>query len=147
MAENIEAEISKLKGLSLRELRDEWRRLLSDPPPTCKSTDFTRRLLASKLQEKVFGPLTPETSRRLKKLKKTFGRNPARAFTPTLDLKPGTILTREWKGSLQRVYVMSDGFDYEGERFDSLSEVARKITGTRWSGPLFFGLKRSGKNK
>ncbi len=144
MAKNIETEILKLEGLSLRELRDEWRRLLSGPPPTCKSTDFTRRLLADRLQEKAFGPPAPETSRRLKKLKKPFGRNPAHAFTPTLDLKPGTILTREWKGSPRRVQVLSDGFEYEGERFASLSEVARKITGTHWSGPLFFGLKRSG---
>ena len=60
---------------------------------------------------------------------------------PGLGLKPGTVLTRTWHGVLHRVRVTNEGFDYRGERFGSLSEVARRITGTRWSGPLFFGLK------
>jgi hypothetical protein len=60
---------------------------------------------------------------------------------PGLGLKQGTVLTRSWHGALHQVRVTNDGFDYRGERFGSLSEVARRITGTRWSGPLFFGLK------
>ncbi len=59
-----------------------------------------------------------------------------------LHIKPGTILTREWQGVLHQVRVLEDAFEHKDERFSSLSEVARRITGSRWSGPLFFGLKK-----
>ena len=62
-------------------------------------------------------------------------------------LKAGTVLVREWHGVTHRVTVLDDGFDFDGERFRSLSEIARKITGVRWSGPLFFSLKSSAKEQ
>ncbi len=67
--------------------------------------------------------------------------------SPTFDLPPGTVLTREWQGALIASQVLQGGFAYAGQQFASLSEVARRITGTRWSGPAFFGLEVSGKTK
>jgi hypothetical protein len=100
-----------------------------------------RRRLAYELQAKVHGDLPAEAQRRLKRLREAFKANPGFTPMPGLGLKPGTVLTRTWHGVVHQVQVTNDGFDYRGERFGSLSEVARRITGTRWSGPLFFGLK------
>ena len=142
MDASADAEITRLEDLGLRELREHWLYRFGENPPACKSTGIVRRLLASRLQEQAFGGLPPETRQKLKKLAQAFERNPDHALTPRHDLKPGTVLTREWQGTLHQVRVLENGFEYGGDRFASLSEVARKITGTRWSGPLFFGLKK-----
>ena len=91
---------------------------------------------------RALGDLPAETQRRLKRLHQAFkSRSAATRPCPGVALKPGTVLTRTWQGVLHQVQVTDQGFDYRGERFASLSEVARRITGTRWSGPLFFGLR------
>ena len=102
------------------------------------------RPLANVRQAKALGDLPTDAQRRLKGLHETFKADPGFTPLPGLGLKPGTVLTRTWHGVLHQVQVVNDGFDYRGERFGSLSEVARRITGTRWSGPLFFGLKSGG---
>jgi hypothetical protein len=79
--------------------------------------------------------------RRLKRLHQSFKADAAYAPSSSLGLKSGTALTRTWRGMMHHVDVVEGGFEYRGERFGSLSEIARRITGTRWSGPLFFGLK------
>lgn len=142
MGRKIESEIATLKDFDLRGLRQMWKARLGDSPPTCKSPEIVRRLVAYRLQVRAFGGLSPDTKTRLRKLTRAFERNPDHSLTRTLNLKPGTVLAREWKGTRHQVRVLDDGFEYAGERFASLSEVARKITGTRWSGPLFFGLKK-----
>ena len=118
--ETLEAQIARLDGLGLQELRQVWRQRLG-PPPQHISTELTRRRLAYQLQLKVYGGLKPETN---------------------LGLKPGLVLTREWNGTEHRVTVQEKGFEYRGEPYGSLSQVARRITGSHWSGPAFFGLKR-----
>ena len=100
-----------------------------------------RRRLAYELQVRAYGDLTAETRRRLKRLHEAFKADPAYTPLPNFGLKPGTVLTRTWKGALHHVDVLDDGFEYQGERYESLSEIAGRITGTQWSGPLFFGLK------
>jgi hypothetical protein len=98
------------------------------------------RLIAWKLQERVYGGIDPETRRTLDRLGREFARNPKHKPRTSIALRPGTDLTRDWKGKRHVVRVLDDGYAYDGQRFESLSEVARRITGTRWSGPLFFGL-------
>ena len=141
MAQNIGSEITDIKCLDLEGLRSKWKELFDQNPPAFRSPDIFRRMLAARIQERAFGGLTPDAKTRLKKLAKAFERNRG-PFPLSLTLKAGSVLAREWGGAIHKVRVLRDGFEYEGARFNSLSEVARKITGTRWSGPLFFGLKK-----
>jgi hypothetical protein len=136
----LEAEIARLDDLGLDGLRKLCGRLVGAVLAN-HGTHLLRRRLAYELQAKVHGDLPAKAQRRLKRLHEAFKADPG--FTPLagLGLKPGTVLTRSWHCVLHQVRVTNDGFDYRGERFGSLSEVARRITGTRWSGPLFFGLK------
>jgi hypothetical protein len=136
----LEAEIARLDDLGLDDLRKLCGRLVGAVPAN-HGMHLLRRRLAYELQAKVHGDLPSEAQRRLKRLREAFKANPGFTPMPGLGLKPGTVLTRTWHGVVHQVQVTNDGFDYRGERFGSLSEVARRITGTRWSGPLFFGLK------
>ena len=136
----LEAEIARLDDLGLDDLRKLCGRLMGAVPAN-HGTHLLRRRLAYELQAKALGDLPTDTQRRLKRLHEAFKADPGFTPLPGLGLKPGTVLTRTWHGVLHQVRVTDNGFDYHGERFGSLSEVARRITGTRWSGPLFFGLK------
>jgi len=139
--DTLEAEIARLDGLGLQELRQVWRQRLG-PPPQHISTELTRRRLAYELQVKAYGSLKAETRRRLKQFYKAFNADPRHTPSSGLGLKPGLMLTREWNGTEHRVAVLKKGFEYLDEQYGSLSQVARRITGSRWSGPAFFGLKR-----
>ena len=141
MAQNIGPEITELEDLDLEGLRSKWKELFDQNSPAFRSPDIFRRMLAARIQERAFGGLTPDAKARLKKLAKAFGRNRG-PFPLSLTLKAGSVLAREWGGAIHKVRVLRDRFEYGGTRFNSLSEVAREITGTRWSGPLFFGLKK-----
>jgi len=147
MDQDLDERLARLKNLPLEKLRAEWRSLLGTAPPACRSREVLRQLLAWRIQEKTLGGLSPASRRRLRQLASAFGRNPDHAVPASPLPKPGTILVREWKGVLHRVHVLQEGFEHEDERFASLSEVARRITGTRWSGPLFFGLKNGGNSR
>jgi hypothetical protein len=100
-----------------------------------------RRRIAYELQVRAYGGLKTETRQQLKKLYQAFKADPAYTPLPNYGLKPGTMLTREWKGTTYRVGVMDDGFEFQGQRYRSLSEIAGLITGTKWSGPAFFGFR------
>jgi hypothetical protein len=139
-AEAIDTLLASLPALSLDELREEWKRHLHSPPPAGRSRELLRGLIACSLQEAAFGGLSADAKRRLARLADTLERKPGHSPLPKPTLKPGTVLTREWRGVLHQVRVTADGFEHQGTRFASLSEVARTITGTRWSGPAFFGL-------
>ncbi len=136
----LEAEIARLDDLGLDDLRRLWGHLLG-AVPTNHSTSLLRRRLGYELQARAHGDLPAQARRRLRSLHQSFKADPAYTPSPSFGLKPGTVLTRNWRGATHRVHVTGDGFDYRGECFGSLSEVARRITGTRWSGPVFFGLK------
>lgn len=139
---DIEAAIADLNGLKIAELRQRWQAWLGEPPPQCQSGRVLRMLLAWRLQEQRFGGFSVAAQRLLRDLTKPPASRPAKTASATL--KRGTLLTREWKGVVHRVQVLDRGFAHDGIVFASLSEVARAITGTRWSGPRFFALSRRG---
>ena len=135
--------LSRLPKLDLSELREEWRRLYKADASLHLSRVLLIRAVAHRTQEVALGGLRPELQRQLRhiaqELKQT-GEG-AKRFRPQLN--PGTRLIREWQGRTYEVVVLDDGFSWQGTRCNSLSAIARKITGTAWSGPLFFGLKQA----
>ena len=143
-AEQIAMEVAALRTLPLAELRTRWRALGGGALPKTLPAFLVLRLVAHKLQAQRFRDLKPELRKAL--LRRGRGEE---ITLPIADadrsapgtLIAGTLLTREWAGHVQHVMVLADGFAWNGRTFGSLSEVARAITGTRWSGPTFFGLK------
>ena len=100
-----------------------------------------------RLQELQHGGLGKSTRRKLKTLAKMFRTEGRVTSDPGLSLKPGARLVREWHGRTHTVTVTEDGFDYAGVTYPSLTKIAKKITGTHWSGPRFFGLLRGGAHR
>jgi hypothetical protein len=139
--EALAAEIASLSKLDIDELRDRWKAMFGNPPSRDISRSFLTRAIAYRLQEKAFGGLKPSTQRMLAEFAYD-GANGSAAVRSRI-LRPGAVLVREWRGISHQVSVLEKGFSSRGKRYRSLSEVAREITGTQWSGPLFFGLKRS----
>ncbi len=128
------AEARHLGALTLQELRVRWCSYYGLPCPKLRSADLLRRLLAWRLQAEVEGGLDRDTRRIL------LGKTRAKAPGPLLT--PGVRLSRDWRGRVCDVEVVADGFRYEDKAYASLSEVAREITGVRWNGPRFFGLRK-----
>ena len=124
---------------SLNELRGEWRRLHHNDPPRI-SRDLLILGIAYRLQEIEHGGLGKATLRKLRTLAKAVRATGRVGPTPSLSLKAGARLVREWHGRTHTVTVTEDGFDYAGISYPSLSTIAKKITGAHWSGPRFFGL-------
>jgi hypothetical protein len=135
----IEDEINRLRSLALDELRGEWRRLFASEPPQI-SRDLLVLGLAYRLQEIDQGGLGKATRRKLKTIAKNLRKTGRVGPTPSLALKPGARLVREWRGRAHTVTVTEDGFAYAGTSYSSLTKIAKKITGAHWSGPRFFGL-------
>jgi hypothetical protein len=138
----IDARITALNILTTADLQIEWRRLYQVAPPTRLSRDLLVRGVAHKLQEQVHGGLSQGIQRRLRSLVEAPDKQNRSRAAPTITLKPGAKLVREWRGQVHTVNVLDDGFDYRGERYRSLTRIARLITGAHWSGPLFFGLSK-----
>ena len=141
----LEAEIAQLNDLGLAELRRVWKERVG-PPPALASTDLTRRWLSWELQAQTRGGFDATTRRRLRQLRKTSRADPPSTALSAIGPGPGSILTREWNGVTHRVMVLEKGFAWNGQNYDSLSEIAFRITGTRWSGPRFFGLRQRRKS-
>ncbi len=135
--------IAELETLNTAELQARWERACGRPAPKRASRDLLLRLVAYHLQEQTEGGLSKATRRRLAKLGGLNGQVSQTPAPPTPRLKPGCRLIREWHGVTHSVIVLDDGFDYRGTRYASLSQIARIITGARWSGPLFFGVRRA----
>ncbi|HUE80388.1 MAG TPA: DUF2924 domain-containing protein [Sphingomicrobium sp.] len=133
-ADRVTEEVRALATLDLTGLRDAWRRHRYGEPPKMRSKELLARLLAWKIQAEAFGGLDAATIRMLKS---------DRPPLPRLSLTPGTRLAREWQGRRYEVEVLERGFQYNGATYRSLSEVARAISGTRWNGPRFFGLREA----
>ena len=139
----IEIEIAALEDLGTQELRKQWWRFYHTEPPAGLSRDLHVRAIAYKMQERVHGSLPQYVKRKLRTLAGQLETGGGGKFKPGIMLKPGAKLVREWGGRPHRVVVLEDGFDYEGRRYPSLSAIAREITGARWSGPRFFGIRRA----
>jgi hypothetical protein len=139
--EQLTAELVQLEGLNLNQLRARWRQLYETVPPPRFSRDLLRRAVAYRMQELVLGGLKPATRRLLQHVAdEARARKPIK-LTLVRKLEPGAILVREWQGTKHRVVILESGVRFRDQRYRSLSAVARAITGNRWSGPLFFGLK------
>lgn len=133
-------DLGRLAGLDLCQLRNVWAKHLGSVP-AYKSADLMRLHLAYELQVRTYGGVNLLTRRRLRRLYRAFKTNPQHIPLSKYYLRPGTVLTREWKGTVHRVAVMDEGFEYKGMRHRSLSAIAQLISGTKWSGPVFFGFR------
>jgi hypothetical protein len=131
----------RLSEVTIFELRGEWRRLHRMPPPMRLSRDLLVRGITYKLQERAYGGLSTAIARKLERASADLLGRGAVKPAPPISLKPGTRLVREWRGVTHMVLIHADGIEWRGQRYHSLSVVAREITGARWSGPRFFGLK------
>jgi hypothetical protein len=135
--------LSRLPKLDIRELREEWCRLYKADASPHLSRELLIRAVAYRMQEVALGGLRPEPLRQLRQIAMELKQTgeAAKRFRPRL--KPGTRLMREWQGRTYEVVVLDNGFSWQGTQYRSLSAIARKITGTAWSGPLFFGLRQN----
>ena len=141
-ANKISLEIERISNLSCPDLAAEWQADFGRSPPRHASRGFLVGNLAWHQQVECLGGVPKGTKRRLAKLAAVFDRDGS--YRPPLagpNIRPGTRLVREWQGEGHEVTVDDDGFVWRGRRYKSLSAIAREITGTRWSGPAFFGLK------
>jgi hypothetical protein len=132
MSEALEAEISSLPKLGRKALKTRWRELFKSAPPAAFTPDLLARGIAWRLQEKAIGGVPAALRRQLE--------GEGLAAAKRTSMRPGNRLVRRWRGSTYVVEAVEDRFAYDGQTFASLSEIARLITGTRWSGPRFFGL-------
>ena len=133
--------LSRLPELDLGELRQQWRTLYKAEASPHLSRELLLRAVAYRIQEVTLGGLRTGPQRQLRQISQQFKQTGA-ANTPCRpELKPGTRLVREWQGRTYEVLVLDGGFSWQDTQHRSLSALARKITGTAWSGPLFFGLK------
>lgn len=157
MSTSLASRLAALEELDKAALQELWRRLFRSAPPSIRR-DLLIRAIGHRMQELEMGGLSKAAVRKLRSLAEASGpagdraddpqHGPARrggaARTTRATALPGTRLIREWHGRTHVVTVGEDGFDYAGKRYGSLSEIAREITGTRWSGPRFFGLGATG---
>jgi len=141
--ETLASEIASLSKLGIDELRERWKAMFGKAPSRDISRSFLTRAIAYRLQEKAFAGLKPSTRRVLAELALDGVNESSLAAEPSRIVRPGAVLVREWRGISHQVSVLEKGFCFRGKGYRSLSGIAREITGTRWSGPLFFGLKRS----
>lgn len=134
----LEAELKALPDLPRAELQRRWVELFEIPCPTQISRQLLTRAIAYRMQEQLFGGIDRVTQRRLDRAAADLAAG--RKFAaPGTKMKTGTRLLREWNGKVHEVIVLEKGVQYRGKLWPSLSAVAREITGTRWSGPRFFG--------
>jgi hypothetical protein len=138
--------LDSLPKLNKPELCQLWRQHFKSEPALKMRKQLIRRVIAYRLQEQEFGGLNNTQVRRLRQIASALEANPNATVSSRPRIKPGTRLVREWKQQVHTVEVDADGYQYKGTRYESLSQIARLITGTRWSGPLFFGLKTKQSN-
>jgi hypothetical protein len=131
----------RLPELDLGELRQQWRALYKADASPHLSRELPVRAVAYRMQEAALGGLRPKRQRQLRHFAQQLKESGEGRIRSRPELKPGTRLVREWRGRTYEVLVLDDGFSWQGTPYRSLSALARKITGTAWSGPLFFGLK------
>jgi len=137
--EELAEELSRLGQESRDKLAPRWVELFGTAPPLRTSRSLLMRAVAYKMQERVYGGLPPSIRRMLLADPGT-----SQGRKSPLRASVGTVLLREWRGKTHHVTITDEGVLYRGKQYRSLSEVARIITGTRWSGPAFFGLKNNG---
>ena len=140
---DVEAEVERLRTMRIAELRALWRARFKSDPPKAFGPDLLRRGLAQKIQEDAYGGMDAATRRLLNQLLAQSAKNGNGKIVVPRRVKPGAVLVREWKGKTVRVMVLDEGFAFDGKPYSSLSEIARLVTGARWNGPRFFGLRNA----
>jgi len=145
-AASVLAQLAALAEMPITALKARWRELNGTEPPPYNRR-FLEHRLAYRIQELAYGGLKPETLKRLRELAdQVDGGNPVRRLQRVNDHPlAGTRLIRDWQGTEHCVAVTADGYEYQGRPYRSLSAIARAITGTRWNGLVFFGLKSARK--
>ncbi len=144
--ETLETEIARLRGLALEGLRARWQSVTGREAPPHLPRHLLFAMIAYRIQAEALGDLDTDTARLLRNVGAARSGPEVIPLTDALDrrrrkLLPGTVLTREWNGHNHRVMVVAEGFAWEGRTYDSLSKIAYAITGTKWNGPRFFGLR------
>jgi Protein of unknown function (DUF2924) len=143
MGANISNEIAQLPGFSRQQLLDLWRLLYGREAPPGIRRELMVPFLAYRTQERAYGGLKPAIRSKLLRIARDLEKSPSRnQLVLRPKAKTGTRIFRRWRGESHEVLVTEAGYEYRGAQFKSLSGIARKITGTRWSGPSFFGLKQ-----
>jgi hypothetical protein len=137
----VEAELDRLAVMPIAQLRVRYREVFRADAPKAFGPDLLRRSIAHRIQEKAYGGLSRSTQRLLDQMMKAFSAKPNGKIVLPRRIKPGSVLVREWKGRSHRVMVLAEGFAYDGDTYSNLSEIAGRITGTKWNGPRFFGLR------
>jgi hypothetical protein len=148
MSDTVLRQLAELPTLSIGELRGRWRSLYGTEPPGSYKSQYLIRRLAWRIQELAFGGLSESARATLQQVASEDAATARRPSSRKREMNlpvAGTRLIRDWNGERHEVLVARDGFDYRGRRYRSLSAVAKAITGAHRSGPLFFGLKASGK--
>jgi len=143
---SLQDEIAHLRDLDLHALRARWKGMFRQQTPSHLPRHLLFAVIAYRLQADELGDLDPATVRLLKQIATDGGTIEVSRLTEEFsrkrtELKPGTILMREWNARTHRVMVVNEGFAWNGKTYDSLSKVAFAITGTNWNGPRFFGLR------
>ena len=140
---SIAAQVAALSSLSQKALWQLWDQYFSSRP-SHPNREYLVSRITYKIQEAAYGGLSEDTRQRLINIGRRYSKIQQRQASQDIYLAPGTVLMREWDSRPHRVTVTADGFfEYEGKFFKSLSAVARHISGTRWSGPVFFGLRHA----
>jgi Protein of unknown function (DUF2924) len=141
--ETVAVEIARLRDLDIAQLRNRWQTVFGRRSPSQLPRHLLFRVLAYRLQADHFGDLDGECRRLLDRSEspEEAGRRAVDLSRRTAELRPGTVLGREWNGRMHRVAVLAENFAWNGKSYPSLSKVALAITGTRWNGPKFFGLR------
>jgi hypothetical protein len=139
----LDVEVAHLRDLDVGELRSRWHNVIGRRAPEHLPRHLLVRVLAYRLQANQLGDLDGESQRLLDRSMspEDAGQRAVDLGRRTAGVRPGTVLGREWNGQMQRVAVLADGFAWNGKTYPSLSKVAFAITGTRWNGPKFFGLR------
>ena len=139
----LDIEIARLRDLDVGALRARWHTVFGRRSPSHLPRHLLFRIMAYRLQADLLGDLDAESQRLLDRSEspEMAGQRAARLTRHAVDARPGTVLGREWNGQMQRVTVLEKGFAWKGKTYPSLSKIAPAITGTRWNGPRFFGLR------
>lgn len=143
--ELLETELIQLCKAPIVELRKRYREVFKKVPPPAFGPDLLRRSIAYRLQERMYGGLSASIRQELLMIAKSSVLETTGKLSLPRKIKAGAVLIREWKGATYRVLITDDGYLYAEKKYTTLSEIARVITGTRWNGPRFFGLRKMGR--
>lgn len=138
----LEVEIAAVAKEPLAELRIRWKKIFRSSPPAGFGRDLLARALSFRIQEYHHGGISAPIKQELQRLINLSLTSTEKKIPLRRRVQAGTVLLRQWKGQEYRVTVVEDGFSFKGNTYNNLSSIAREITGTRWNGPRFFGLRR-----